>query len=45
MDGFKPVNSDAPHDEPTRGTAHEGKLIDEPAPLSRLLHIPVLLKG
>jgi len=44
MDGFAPVSTDVPQTEQPPHQAEGWKLIDEPAPLSRLLHIPVLIK-
>jgi hypothetical protein len=45
MDSFNPIDGGVPHGEATASRQDEGwKLTDEPAPLSRLLHIPVLIK-
>jgi hypothetical protein len=44
MDGFDPVSSDVPPTDQPHHQAEGWKLIDEPAPLSRLLNIPVLIR-
>ena len=44
MDSFNPANAGTDHGEGSHRDDNGWKLIDEPAPLSRLLHIPVLIK-